>query len=52
MKNAYKFLDYLKYEKGFSDYTIKSYREDLTEFYDFALDNNVDIDLVRKYLRY
>ena len=51
MKEAYKFLDYLKYERGFSDYTIKSYREDLTEFYDFAKENNVDIDLVRKYLR-
>ncbi len=51
MKEAYKFLDYLKYERGFSDYTIKSYREDLIEFYDFAKENNVDIDLVRKYLR-
>lgn len=51
MKNAYKFLDYLKFEKGFSDYTIKSYREDLTEFYDFVKEDNIDIDLVRKYLR-
>ena len=51
MNNVYKFLDYLKYERGFSDYTIKSYKEDLTEFYDFALDNNIDIDLVRDYLR-
>ena len=35
MENAYKFLDYLKYEKGFSDYTVKSYGTDLKEFYDF-----------------
>ena len=51
MNNVYKFLDYLKYERGFSDYTIKSYKEDLTEFYDFALEKNIDIDLVRDYLR-
>ena len=51
MKDAYKFLDYLKYERGFSDYTIKSYRIDLKEFYDFAKEDNIDIDLVRKYLR-
>lgn len=51
MKDAYKFLDYLKYERGFSDYTIKSYRIDLKEFYDFAKEENIDIDLVRKYLR-
>ena len=51
MKNAYKFLDYLKYEKGFSDYTVKSYGTDLKEFYDFVCDQKIDIDLVRKYLR-
>ena len=50
MKNAYKFLDYLKYERGFSDYTIKSYRTDLIEFYDFAGDD-ISIDTVREYLR-
>ena len=51
MENAYKFLDYLKYEKGFSDYTVKSYGTDLKEFYDFVCDQKIDIDLVRKYLR-
>ena len=51
MKNTYKFLDYLKYEKGFSDYTVKSYGTDLKEFYDFVCDQKIDIDLVRKYLR-
>ena len=51
MENAYKFLDYLKYEKGFSDYTVKSYGTDLKEFYDFTGDQKIDIDLVRKYLR-
>ena len=51
MENVHKFLDYLKYEKGFSDYTVKSYETDLREFYDFAGEFNVDIELVRKYLR-
>ena len=51
MENVHKFLDYLKYEKGFSDYTIKSYETDLREFYDFALEDKIDIELVRKYLR-
>lgn len=51
MENVHKFLDYLKYEKGFSDYTIKSYETDLREFYDFALEEKVDVELVRKYLR-
>ena len=51
MKNAYKFLDYLKFEKGFSDYTVKSYETDLKEFYDFALDKDINIELVREYLR-
>ncbi len=50
MKNAYKFLDYLKYERGFSDYTIKSYRADLMEFYDFVGDD-ISINSVREYLR-
>ena len=51
MKNAYKFLDYLKFEKGFSDYTVKSYATDLKEFYDFSLDKDINIELVRDYLR-
>ena len=51
MKNAYEFLDYLKFEKGFSDYTVKSYETDLKEFYDFALDKDINIELVREYLR-
>ena len=51
MENVHKFLDYLKYEKGFSDYTVKSYETDLREFYDFASDEKIDIELVRKYLR-
>lgn len=51
MKQVSKFLDYLKYEKGFSDYTIKSYKIDLCEFYDFCKDSEISIDIIRKYLK-
>ena len=46
------FLLFLKNEKGFSDYTIKNYGIDLDGFYDFIGDKKVDIDLIRKYLKY
>ena len=52
MEYVYKFLDYLKYERGFSDYTIKSYSTDLKEFYEFSKKDTVNIELVRKYLIY
>lgn len=49
-----KFLDYLKYEKNFSDHTIINYRVDLDEFYKFLNNNNikdVDVNLIREYLK-
>ena len=49
-----KFLDYLKYEKNFSDHTIINYRVDLDEFYKFLNNNNikdVDVNLIRGYLK-
>lgn len=49
-----KFLDYLKYEKNFSEHTIINYRVDLEEFYNY-LDNKkikeVDVNFVRGYLK-
>ena len=51
---VYKFLDYLKYEKNFSDHTIINYRVDLDEFYKFLNNNNikdVDVNLIRGYLK-
>ena len=51
MDFVYKFLDYLKFEKVFSDYTVKSYETDLKEFYDFAGDDEANIETVRNYLR-
>lgn len=52
MENVDEFLLYLKNEKGFSDYTIKNYGIDLDEFYDFTQNKKIDIDLIRKYLKY
>ena len=52
MKNVDEFLLFLKNEKGFSDYTIKNYGIDLDDFYDFAGDEKIDVDLIRKYLKY
>ena len=51
MDNVHDFLNYLKYEKGFSDYTIKNYEIDLRNFYNFADKKPLDIELIRKYLR-
>ena len=51
MKWVDSFLSYLKYEKNFSDYTVKSYKIDLYEFYDFCSNNKIDIELIRNYLK-
>lgn len=52
------FLDYLKYEKNFSNYTVINYEEDLKRFNDFLVIkkvndiNKIDYALVRAYLVY
>lgn len=49
-----KFLDYLKYEKNFSDHTIINYRVDLEEFYNYLNGekiNNIDVNFIREYLK-
>ena len=35
------FIDYLKYEMGLSDHTIKNYNIDLREFIDFTNNKNI-----------
>ncbi|MDR2836200.1 MAG: tyrosine-type recombinase/integrase [Bacteroidales bacterium] len=35
-----KFLEYLTYERRFSNYTVKSYETDLKQFYDFIAEDN------------
>lgn len=49
-----KFLNYLKYEKNFSDHTIINYKIDLEEFYkylDNKTTNEIDINNIREYLK-
>jgi len=49
-----KFLDYLKYEKNFSDHTIINYKVDLIEFYNYLEDKNIkniDVNTIRNYLK-
>ena len=49
------FLDYLNYEKNYSNYTILNYKKDLEQFKDFLNGKSIeDIDytLIRKYLSY
>ena len=36
------FLDYLKKERGFSDYTVKSYNIDIKIFFDFCKKNSLN----------
>ncbi len=51
MEHIEKFLNYLKYQKNFSDHTIKNYKIDLKEFYEFASNKKIDTELIRKYLK-
>ena len=52
------FLDYLRYERNYSDYTIGAYRKDLLQFEDFVKEKKeglflpveVDTDLVRNWI--
>jgi len=48
------FIDYLKYEMGLSDHTIKNYNIDLREFIDFTNNKNIkkiNIDDIRDFLK-
>lgn len=51
MKNIDNFLNYLKYQKNFSSHTIKNYKIDLLEFNNFKNNQEVDIELIRNYLK-
>ena len=51
------FLNYLKFNRNYSDYTINSYKHDVDEFEDFMYKNSytieeVDRDFIRGYLNY
>ena len=50
-----KFIDYLKYEKNYSEYTITNYEIDLNSFISFVKQNNcknIDYQFIRKYLNF
>lgn len=51
MKYVDDFINYLKSQKGFSNHTIKNYKIDLKDFYDFINDKNIDVNLIREYLK-
>ena len=49
-----KFLDYLKYEKNFSNHTVINYKIDLEEFYKYINNKNIkeiDVNFIRGYLK-
>ncbi len=57
MENLESFLDYLNYELNYSEHTIKSYEEDLNNFFSYVQDNSInylklDKDNIRSYLKY
>lgn len=57
MNNIKKFIDYLKYEKNYSDYTVKNYELDLKQFFEYCKDNNINYEKItyiqsRNYLNY
>lgn len=51
MKNIDEFLNYLKYQKNFSEHTIKNYEIDLNDFNKFINKQKINTDLIRKYLK-
>ena len=52
------FLDYLTYERKYSNYTVNNYKHDLKEFNIFLKKENIidykkiDFQVIRKYLLY
>ena len=55
MKEKENFLEYLKYQKNYSEHTIISYGKDIDEYLEFLDENHIDLykityDEIRKYL--
>ena len=51
------FINYLNYELNYSNYTIKSYQEDLNNYFNYLNDNSIsylkiDKEIIRGYLKY
>ncbi len=57
MKDVIDFIEYLKYQKNYSDYTIKNYKLDLDEYFNFLDDNKLNYKQIKykdttSYLKY
>lgn len=55
IKEITEFLEYLKFNLGYSEQTIKSYHQDIASFYDFIFTQGVDVtdvdtQIIRNYL--
>ena len=55
MNEINKFLDYLKYQRKYSEYTIKNYEIDITSFIEYCKDNklnfkDISYDAIKTYL--
>ena len=42
IKELSSYLDYLKYQKNYSDYTISSYENDIVEYLDYIHSEGLD----------
>ena len=54
MKEIEKFINYIKYEKRFSDHTSLNYQKDLIDFIEYENKeiNNISLNDIRNYLKY
>ena len=55
--NVASFLNYIKHERNFSDYTLKNYKEDLKQYEDFIVAKagffdplSLEVDYVRAWM--
>ena len=56
-KEIYKFIEYLKYQRNYSDFTCNNYKKDLNEYNSFILSNkinykNMDYNEAKEYVIY
>lgn len=56
-KEIYKFIEYLKYQRNYSDFTCNNYKKDLNEYNSFTLSNkinykNMDYNDAKEYVIY
>ena len=57
MREVEEFIDYLKYQKNYSKYTILNYKKDLNEYQNFLSKNNLSLKKIKyddavKYLKF